>query len=229
MRQLNAMVVLLLVGLSMAGCKQKEALTQAGDINLAGCEVRAGMTREAAEKVECPDSGPAAAPDASAVVTGAEAMLEPAAADTLVMAADAANLGTGQVATSDGEVIKAAILARAAQDGGSEYTDARRSVDGDMDGDGMVDVAVLYSLEGAGGGNGSIGYLAAFVRTGGQLKLADTATLSGSAQGLTLKNGAVHLKLLSLGPDDSACCPSVEEDAMYVLHGNKWLQVQAQP
>jgi hypothetical protein len=61
------------------------------------------------------------------------------------------------------------------------------------------------------------------------LKLVDTATLSGSAQALKLKDGAVHLKLLSLGMDDSACCPSVEEDAIYVLHGNKWLQVQVQP
>ena len=130
---------------------------------------------------------------------------------------------------SDAEVIKAAISARAAQDGGSEYADARRSVEGDLNGDGAADVVVLYSLEGVGGGNGSTGYLAAFLRTGGQLELADTATLSGSAESLKLKDGVAHLKLLSLGPDDSACCPSVEEDAMYVLHGYKWLQVQAQP
>ncbi len=229
MRRLNAMGVLLLVGLAMAGCKQKEVLTQAGDINLAGCEVPAGMTREAAEKVECADSRPAAAPEASAIVARVEATPVAAAANASALAANATSLGAGQAVALDAEVIKVAILARAAQDGGSEYTDARKSVDGDLDGDGTADVAVLYSLEGAGGGNGSVGYLAAFVRASGQLKLVDTATLSGSAQALKLKDGAVHLKLLSLGLDDSACCPSVEEDAMYVLHGNKWLQVQVQP
>jgi len=219
-------------------------LTEAGDINLAGCEVPAGLTPEQAERVECASSGSAAVPE-PAIAAEAEVMpasatsqdadlaaaaaAAAAAANAVAAANDAANLGAGQAGTSDAEVIKAAISARAAQDGGSEYTDARRSVEGDLNEDGAADVAVLYSLEGAGGGNGSVGYLAAFVRTGGQLKLADTATLAGSAQSIKLKDGAVHLKLLSLGPDDSACCPSAEEDAMYILHGNKWLQVQAQP
>lgn len=218
--------------------KPAGGLSKAGDINLAGCEVPAGLTPEQAEKIECAASAPATAPAAPAMAepeavaadsADALAAAAYAAAVGAVAAANEANEATAPAATSDAEVIKAAISARAAQDGGSEYVDARRSVEGDLNGDGTADVAVLYSLEGAGGGNGSVGYLAAFMRASGQLKLVDTATLSGSAQALKLKDGAAHLKLLSLGPDDSACCPSVEEDAMYVLHGNKWLQVQAQP
>ena len=65
-------------------------------------------------------------------------------------------LGAGRVTTDllpgdppTAEVIKAAISAQAAQDGGSEYTDARRLVGGDINGDGTPDVAALYSLEGA--------------------------------------------------------------------------------
>lgn len=227
MRQLNAMGMLLVVGLAAAGCKQEPALTQAGEINLAGCEVPAGTTREAAEKVECTKLEVAGAPEASAIVVDAEA--QPAPANDSELTVDAANLGTGLAATPDAKVIEAAISARAAQDGGAEYADARKSAEGDLDGDGAADVAVLYSLEGAGGGNGSVGYLAAFVRAGGQLTLADTATLSGGAQSFTLRKGAAHLKLLSLGPDDSACCPSVEEDVIYVLHGRKWLQVHTLP
>ncbi|HDS1299529.1 TPA: hypothetical protein ACOEOC_003107 [Stenotrophomonas maltophilia] len=227
MKQLNAMGMLLVVTLALAGCKQEPALTQTGEINLAGCEVPAGITQEAAEKIECANGGHAADPDASAMDAGSEEPL--ATANVSALVADGTNLGREQGETSDAEVIQTAIAARAAQDGGSEYIDARRSIEGDLNGDGTADVAVLYSLEGGGGGNGSVGYLAAFVRTDGQLKLSDTATLSGSAQRLSLKGGAAHVGLLTLGPDDSACCPSVEEDAMYVLHGNKWLQIQSQP
>ena len=230
MTNLNAMGMLLAVGLAMSGCKQEAALTTAGEINLAGCEVPAGITREAAEKIECANIGPAATPDASATIAGVEAApATPAEASASALVPNAAGLGMERAETSDAEVIQAAISAHATRDGGSEYTEARRSTEGDLDGDGTVDVAVLYTLEGADGGNGSAGYLAAFVRVGGVLKVADTAMLSGSAQSLTLKGGAAHVSLLSLGPDDSACCPSVEEDAMYVLHGTKWLQVQAPP
>ncbi len=228
MKQLNAMGMLVVVALAMAGCKQEPALTETGEINLAGCNVPAGIKREAAEKIECANRGPAAS-DTSAMVAAGEALsATPAAAHASALVADGTNLGRGQGEMSEAEVIQTAISARAAQDGGSEYGDARTSIEGDLNGDGTADVAVLYSLEGAGGGNGSVGYLAAFVRTGGQLKLADTATLSGAAQSLGLRDGAAHVELLSPGPDDPACCPSVEEDAMYVLRGSQWLQVRAQ-
>lgn len=212
--------------------KPVNGLTQAGDINLAGCEVPPGLTPDQAEKIECAKVDPYAASSVPMVEQPAAVVEDSAAAMAAAAAANAvaaANEATNPAAASDAEVIKAAISTRAAQDGGREYVDVRRSVEGDLNGDGTQDVAVLYSLEGAGGGNGSVGYLAAFVRASGQLKLVDTVTLSGSAQGLKLKDGAAHFKLLSLGPDDSACCPSVEEDAMYILHGSKWLQVQTQP
>jgi hypothetical protein len=211
-------------------------LSQAGDINMAGCEVPAGLTPEQAEKIECAASTPVATPaahevaepESDAAVDGSADAMAAAAAAAAAGAVAAANEATDPTAASDAEVIGAAISARAAQDGGTEYADARRSVEGDLNSDGAADVAVLYSLEGASGGNGSASYLAAFTRASGRLKLVDTASL-GSAEGLRLKDGAAHLKLLSMGPGDSACCPSMAEDATYILHGNKWLQVQAQP
>lgn len=221
MKRVHMLLMILLAGLAMAGCKKQGQLTEAGDVNLAGCEVPAGLTREAAEQVKCAKS------DTSGVPAAAWSMPEsvgqpaaPEAAEPELPAADAA---------PDAGVIEAAIAEQAKQDGGSEYTDARKSAEGDLNGDGTADLVVLYTLEGAGGGNGAVRYLAGFVRGAGQLKLADTASLAGSEQGIQLKGGTVHLKLLSLGPDDSACCPSVEEDVTYVLHGNKWLLVQAQP
>ena len=95
MKQFHRLVMLLLAGLVMAGCKQKEGLTQAGDINLAGCEVPAGITREAAEKIGCADSGLTAAPEAPADVSGVEMTSAPGAVNASALAADAANLGRG--------------------------------------------------------------------------------------------------------------------------------------
>jgi hypothetical protein len=207
MKRIHMVSMLLLAGLAMAGCKKEAQMTEPGDVNLAGCEVPAGVTREAAEQVKCAKS---------------DASERPAAAPSTSESA-------GQPMTSDAAIVEAAIAEWAKQDGSSEYTDARRSIEGDVNGDRRSDLAVMYTLEGANGGNGAVRYLAGFVREAGQLRLAGITSLAGSEQDVQLKDGTVHLKLLSLGPDDSACCPSVEEDATYVLHGNKWLLVQAQP
>lgn len=206
MRKIDRASMLLLAALILAGCEQEQALTREGDVNLAGCEVPAGLTQDEAGKVGCAQKDPVAAP-ATPLVTA---------------------LGN----TPDSEVILAAIAGQAQQDGGSEYGEARKTVEGDLTGDGSPEVAVLYTLEGAGGGNGSVTYLAAFVREAGQLRLADAATVSGLGSGvqdISLSDGTVHLKMLLQGPDDPDCCPTVEEKDTYVFHGGKWLQVLAQP
>lgn len=217
-------------------------LTQSGQINLAGCEVPAGLTPEEAEQIQCAPTGTASAVATAdsadmAAASAAAQVPEPEMGEVgLAEAAAAAAAGASAAAAdatpqgmADVEVIKAAIAGQAQKDGGSEFAEARRSAEGDLNGDGIPDLAVLYTLEGAGGGNNAYGYLATFVRGASQLKLTDTVSLAGSAQGIVVKDGEVHLKLLSLGPGDLDCCPSVEENAIYVLHGGKLLQVQAQP
>jgi hypothetical protein len=125
-------------------------------------------------------------------------------------------------------VIDAAIAAQAKQEGGGEYAGGRKSIEGDINGDGTPDVTVLYSLEGAGGGNGSVSFLAAFLREAGQLKLADTVSVSGlgiSVQSMRLEgDGAVRLTLLEQGPEDS----SVQEEAVYMLNENRWMLIPEQ-
>lgn len=53
MKQISWLSMLLLTGLVVAGCGKEETLTQDGYINLAGCEVPAGLTLEQAEKIDC--------------------------------------------------------------------------------------------------------------------------------------------------------------------------------
>lgn len=206
MSKIGRASVLMLASCIVTGCEKEQALTREGDVNLAGCESPAGLTQDEAGKVACTQEDPAAAPVTPVV--------------------------TAPGNTPDSEVILAAIAGQAQQDGGSEYGEARKTVEGDFTGDSSPDIAVLYTLEGAGGGNGSVTYLAAFVRGAGQLRLADTATVSGlgsSVQDISLSGGTVHLKILLQGPDDPDCCPTVEEKETYVFHGGKWMQVLGQP
>ena len=58
MRTIGKASVLLLVGLIMAGCEKEQALTRAGDINLAGCEVPAGLIQDQAGKIVCTQQDP---------------------------------------------------------------------------------------------------------------------------------------------------------------------------
>ncbi|WP_372362106.1 hypothetical protein ACCQ10_02515 [Xanthomonas sp. NCPPB 1325] len=210
MMQIYRSTMILLAALAVTGCSKADEVTKAADINLAGCEVPAGTKRAEAEAIQC---------DATKAVK-AEAKKAPPQEAVQI--------------TPDAEVINAVIAQEAKKaDGATEYKDARKVVEGDLTGDGKPEVVALYTLEGGGGGNGSGSYLAAFQRKEtGQLQLAGTTSVSGfgvAAQNVSLEDGTVHVKLLVQGPDDPDCCPSTEEEVLYVVHGNKWLQVQPSP
>lgn len=210
MKQIYRSAMIMLAALAVTGCSKADEVTKAGEINLAGCEVPAGTKRGEVEAIQC---------DA---VKGVKAEAEKAPAQEAVQI------------TPDAEVINAVIAQQAKKaDGAAEYKDARKVVEGDLTGDGKPEVVALYTLEGGGGGNGAGAYLAAFQRKEtGQLQLAGTMSVSGfgvAAQNVSLEDGTVHVKLLVQGPDDPDCCPSTEEDALYVFHGGKWLHVQPSP
>jgi hypothetical protein len=181
--------------------KPSDVRTEAGEINMAGCEVPAGITLAEAERMGCDQSSP----------------------DVKERAHNADN-------ASDEQAIAIAIAEQAARDGSTEFAEARRVMEGDLTGDGRLEVVVLYTLEGAGGSNGSVTYLAAFARDARQLKLIDTTLVAGreGADNLALSEGEVRLKLLVQGPEDPDCCPTGKEDVTYLLHGNKWMRVLPQ-
>ncbi|NIK63506.1 hypothetical protein [Xanthomonas cannabis] len=210
MKQFYRPAMILLVTLAVTGCGKADEVTKAGELNLAGCEVPAGTKRAEADAIRCD-----------------------AAKDVKAEAEKAPPQEAVQV-TPDAEVINAAIAdASKRADGATEYKEARKIVEGDLTGDGKPEVVALYTLEGSGSGNGAGGYLAAFQRKDGpQLQLVGTTSVSGygvAAQKVSLKDGTVHVTLLVPGPDDPACCPSTEEESLYVFHGGKWLQVQPTP
>ncbi|SYZ51427.1 hypothetical protein CPBF426_10410 [Xanthomonas arboricola pv. juglandis] len=210
MKQFYRPAMIMLAALAVTGCGKADEVTKAGELNLAGCEVPAGTKRAEAEAIQCD-----------------------AAKDVKVKVEKAPPLEAVQI-TPDAEVINAAIAQEAKKaDGATEYKEVRKIVEGDLTGDGKPEVVALYTLEGSGNGNGAGSYLAAFQRKDGpQLQLVGTTSVSGfgvAAQKVSLKEGTVHVTLLVPGPDDPTCCPSTEEESLYVFHGGKWLQVQPSP
>ncbi len=65
------------------------------------------------------------------------------------------------------------------RDDASEYTEARKIVYGDVDGDGKKDAVVQYTLEGAGGGNSWGQNLVVFLNKKGVYKASGDAIVGG--------------------------------------------------
>ncbi|MBH1826828.1 hypothetical protein I5W35_06795 [Stenotrophomonas maltophilia] len=201
MKKVGMLVGAMLAVLALVGCKKEAALTQAGDINLAGCEVPAGLTAAQAEAVSC---APAQAEPQSAA--------EPSAA------------------ASDESVISEALARQAfIFDQADENVEARKFAEGDLNGDGVSDKAVLFVLEATNGGNAYATHLAVFAREAGALAYADSLPVSGYGEGVqdfTVQEGSVAMKILVQGPDDATCCPSVEKNVSYVLQNGKLIEAK---
>ncbi|WP_313401301.1 hypothetical protein [Stenotrophomonas sp.] len=201
MKKVGMLVGAMLAVLALVGCKKEEVLTQAGDINLAGCEVPAGLTAAQAEAISC-----------------APALAEPQIA------------AEPSVAASDESIINEALSRQAfIFDQADENVEARKFAEGDLNGDGVSDKAVLFVLEATNGGNAYATHLAVFVREAGALTYADSLPVSGYGEGVqdfTVQDGAVAMKILVQGPDDATCCPSVEKNVSYVLQRGKLIEAK---
>ena len=201
MKKVGMLVGAMLAVLALVGCKKEAALTQAGDINLAGCVVPAGLTAAQAEAISC----------------------APALAESPIAAEPS-------VAASDESVINEALARQAfIFDQADENVEARKFAEGDLNGDGVSDKAVLFVLEATNGGNAYATHLGVFVREGGALMYADSLPVSGygeGIQGLIVQEGVVAMKVLVQGPDDATCCPSVEKNVSYVLQRGKLIEAK---
>ncbi len=121
----------------------------------------------------------------------------------------------------DDDVIDRFIAGQASREGGEEYGGARKVVAGDLNRDGVPDLAVLYTVEGQHGSNNYVQYLAVFIRARGTLVPVGHTVVGGkSRRGVELKSvrgNTIFLKTLSYGPKDASCCPSRRGVTRYVL------------
>ena len=115
------------------------------------------------------------------------------------------------------------ITRQAKRERGEEYREARKVVTGDLTHDGQPETVVLYTIEGQGGSNLHIQYLAVFVRRNGKLSSLTHRDVGGkSTRGVELisvENNSILLDTLNYGPKDASCCPSVKGTTRYVLSG----------
>lgn len=113
------------------------------------------------------------------------------------------------------------ISKQATQEGGDEYEDARKVVAGDLNRDGVSDLAVLYTIEGQNGSNNYVQYLAVFVRAQGGLVPVTHTVVGGKANRdvelKSIRNNVIFFKTLDYGPKDASCCPSKKGKTRFVL------------
>jgi hypothetical protein len=125
----------------------------------------------------------------------------------------------------DTATIDAFISRQAKRERGEEYQDARKVVSGDLTHDGQPETVVLYTIEGQGGSNLHIQYLAVFLRRNGKLSPLTHMDVGGkSTRGVELisvENNSILLDTLNYGPKDASCCPSVKGKTSYVLSGGR--------
>ena len=122
---------------------------------------------------------------------------------------------------TDTSVINKFISNQAAREAGQEYEDARKVMSGDLNNDGIPDLAVLYTIEGQNGTNNYIQYLAIFVRFKGQLRVITHTAVGGKSRRAveleSISKNVILFKTLNYSEQDAACCPSKKGEARYVL------------
>lgn len=125
----------------------------------------------------------------------------------------------------DAATIEAFITRQAKRERGEEYREARKVVIGDLTHDGQAETVVLYTIEGQGGSNLHIQYLAVFVRRKGKLSPLTHMDVGGkSTRGVELvsiDSNSILLDTLNYRPKDASCCPSVKGTTRYVLSGGR--------
>ena len=122
-------------------------------------------------------------------------------------------------------LIKKFISKQAAQLHGEEYEEARKVIAGDLNNDGVPDLAVLYTIEGQNRTNNYTQYLAVFVRDKERLVPVTHTVVGGksnrSVELQSISNGVILLQTLKYAAGDAACCPSKKGEARYVLVNGK--------
>jgi len=118
-------------------------------------------------------------------------------------------------------VVDQFISKQAKQEDGEEYADARKMLAGDLNRDGVADLAVLYTIEGQNGTNNYLQYLAVFIGTKGKLVPAAHTVVGGklnrNVELQSIHNNVIHCKTLSYRANDPASTPSRKGTARFVL------------
>lgn len=96
---------------------------------------------------------------------------------------------------------------------------------GDLDGDGIEDAAVVLAT--SGGGSGTFITLEAVINDQGTPHHVASASLGDRVQlkSVAIELGVITVDMVTHGPDDPLCCPTLEVTQKYELQGDKLVQL----
>lgn len=130
--------------------------------------------------------------------------------------------------SDDSKVIDKYIASQAKRERGEEPDGIRKTIEGDLNHDGAADVAVLYTIEGQGGSNNYIQYLAVFVRKETGLVFAARTPVGGknrrAIEITSIKDSAMFFDTTAYGPRDPSCCPTIKGQTKFVLAGKQLVE-----
>jgi hypothetical protein len=135
---------------------------------------------------------------------------------------------TANASKADTAAIDRYITAQAKLESGEEYREARQRIDGDLVHDGSAETVVLYTIEGQGGSNNHVQYLAVFAHRNGSLQPIARVDAGGkSARGVTLVGvdaQGIALATQEYADGDPSCCPSRKGNTHFVLEHDKLVE-----
>jgi hypothetical protein len=126
----------------------------------------------------------------------------------------------------DAAIISKFVVGQADSLGGQEYARARKIISGNLNHDGIPDAAVLYTIEGTGGGNNYTQYLAVFVRDPATHRLVPVAhkavggKLYREISLESIADNVIVARTKEYTKHDASCCPSKKGTASFVLDGS---------
>ena len=123
----------------------------------------------------------------------------------------------------DYPVVDKFIAAQAKREHGEEPEGIRKMVTGDLNHDGLPDLAVLYTIEGQNGSNNYIQYLAVFVQTKNGFVHASHRSVGGKnwreIEIKSVSDGLINLDTTDYGEKDPSCCPTIKGSTRFILAG----------
>jgi len=123
----------------------------------------------------------------------------------------------------DYPVVDKFIAAQAKREHGEEPEGIRKAVTGDLNHDGLSDLAVLYTIEGQNGSNNYIQYLAVFVQTKNGFVHASHRSVGGKnwreIEIKSVSDDLINLDTTDYGEKDPSCCPTIKGSTHFILAG----------
>lgn len=130
--------------------------------------------------------------------------------------------------SDDKTVIDEYIASQAKRERGEEPDGIRKTIEGDLNHDDAADVAVLYTIEGQGGSNNYVQYLAVFVRRKTGLVFAARTPVGGknrrAIELTSVKDNTMFFDTTAYGPRDPSCCPTIKGHTQFVLTGKQLVE-----